>query len=232
MFLSRSTRRFRRSSSTLALYRAGWTRLSWRLDSSPRRLVLVRDPQRPRLVVHLRRAVEETRVRPPSSSSPRDDRVPKSPSPSGQVTVSCALHWPSLVRRAQESISVSTRTSTACCGHQRGSDGLLDHRPSAAGGITERAVLDVLLLPAQMMPKRSSSLLAGLRGPSYPRGRPLPNIHIGIGHGGNQAGGNPGFPHERPSLGLITTPGRGWRSRPGQPDLPRGRVLYHLSATF
>jgi hypothetical protein len=46
------------------------------------------------------------------------------------------------------------------------------------GGITERAVRDILFLPAELMPKQVISLL-GMGGPSFPLADHYNHIHIG-----------------------------------------------------
>jgi hypothetical protein len=46
------------------------------------------------------------------------------------------------------------------------------------GGITERAVRDLLLLPPELMPKQVISLL-GLGGPSFPLANHYDHIHVG-----------------------------------------------------
>jgi hypothetical protein len=47
------------------------------------------------------------------------------------------------------------------------------------GGLTERAVRDVLLLPAEMRPRQVISLL-GLGGPSFPLADHGDHIHVGF----------------------------------------------------
>jgi hypothetical protein len=47
------------------------------------------------------------------------------------------------------------------------------------GGITERAVREILLLPAEVMPRQVISLL-GLGGPSFPLADHYNHIHIGF----------------------------------------------------
>jgi hypothetical protein len=58
----------------------------------------------------------------------------------------------------------------------------LDDKPIAGnqepGGLTERAVRDILLLPAEMLPRQVISLL-GLGGPSFPLGDHDDHIHVG-----------------------------------------------------
>ena len=49
---------------------------------------------------------------------------------------------------------------------------------SAPGGVTEHAVRDILLLPAELRPKQVISLL-GLGGPSFPMGDHADHIHVG-----------------------------------------------------
>jgi hypothetical protein len=46
------------------------------------------------------------------------------------------------------------------------------------GGITERAVREILLMPAEVMPRQVISLL-GLGGPSFPLANHYNHIHIG-----------------------------------------------------
>ena len=47
------------------------------------------------------------------------------------------------------------------------------------GGITERAVRDILLLPAEVIPRQVISLL-GMGGPSFPLADHYNHIHIGF----------------------------------------------------
>src|SRR5205085_11384478 len=83
------------------------------------------------------------------------------------------------------------------------------------GGVTERAVRDVLLLPPGLMPKQFISLL-GLGGPSFPLANHYDHLHIGY----QKARGKPGFPREPPrcverDAGGTCAPGRA--SRPPRP---------------
>ena len=49
---------------------------------------------------------------------------------------------------------------------------------SAPGGLTEEAVRNILLLPAEMLPRQVISLL-GLGGPSFPLANHWDHIHVG-----------------------------------------------------
>src|SRR5262249_28246592 len=89
----------------------------------------------------------------------------------GQVTVSCLISGHRLYARPGVisahiyglAADISEVGGTPIYGHQQ------------PGGITERAVRDVLLLPPEVMPKQGISLL-GLGGPSS--ARPHPSDHI------------------------------------------------------
>ena len=48
-----------------------------------------------------------------------------------------------------------------------------------AGGVTEQAVRNVLLLPSEMQPRQVISLL-GLGGPSFPLANHYNHIHVGF----------------------------------------------------
>ncbi|MBA2537776.1 MAG: hypothetical protein H0V20_10155, partial [Actinobacteria bacterium] len=50
---------------------------------------------------------------------------------------------------------------------------------SAPGGITEKAVRDLMLLPAELRPQQVISLL-GLGGPSFPLANHHDHIHVGF----------------------------------------------------
>ncbi|MGN6430511.1 MAG: hypothetical protein ACTHNB_07210 [Gaiellaceae bacterium] len=92
----------------------------------------------------------------------------------GQVTVSCLISGHRLYARPGVisahiyglAADISEVGGTAIYGHQQ------------PGGITERAVRDVLLLPPEMMPKQVISLL-GLGGPSFALANHYDHIHIG-----------------------------------------------------
>ena len=92
----------------------------------------------------------------------------------GQVTVSCLISGHRLYARPGVisahiyglAADISEVGGVAIAGHQQ------------PGGITERAVRDVLLLPPEMMPKQVISLL-GLGGPSFPLANHYDHIHIG-----------------------------------------------------
>jgi hypothetical protein len=49
---------------------------------------------------------------------------------------------------------------------------------SQPGGVTEDAVRDILLLPAELQPRQVISLL-GMGGPSFPMGNHDDHIHVG-----------------------------------------------------
>jgi hypothetical protein len=92
----------------------------------------------------------------------------------GQVTVSCLISGHRLYARPGVisahiyglAVDISEVGGTPIFGHQQ------------PGGITERAVRDVLLLPPELMPKQVISLL-GLGGPSFPLANHYDHIHIG-----------------------------------------------------
>ena len=92
----------------------------------------------------------------------------------GQVTVSCLISGHRLYARPGVisahiyglAADISELGGTPITGHQQ------------PGGITERAVRDVLLLPPELMPKQVISLL-GLGGPSFPLANHYDHIHIG-----------------------------------------------------
>ena len=92
----------------------------------------------------------------------------------GQVTVSCLISGHRLYARPGVisahiyglAADISELGGTPITGHQQ------------PGGVTERAVRDVLLLPPELMPKQVISLL-GLGGPSFPLANHYDHIHIG-----------------------------------------------------
>jgi hypothetical protein len=92
----------------------------------------------------------------------------------GQVTVSCLISGHRLYARPGVisahiyglAADISEVGGVPIAGHQQ------------PGGVTERAVRDVLLLPPEMMPKQVISLL-GLGGPSFPLADHYDHIHIG-----------------------------------------------------
>jgi hypothetical protein len=92
----------------------------------------------------------------------------------GQVTVSCLISGHRLYARPGVisahiyglAADISEVGGVLIAGHQQ------------PGGVTERAVRDVLLLPPGLMPKQVISLL-GLGGPSFPLANHYDHIHIG-----------------------------------------------------
>src|SRR4051794_21219161 len=92
----------------------------------------------------------------------------------GQVSVSCLISGHRLYARPGVvsahiyglAADISQVGGTSITGHQE------------PGGITERAVRDLLLLPPELMPKQVISLL-GLGGPSFPLANHYDHIHIG-----------------------------------------------------
>ena len=92
----------------------------------------------------------------------------------GQVTVSCLISGHRLYARPGvisahipgHAVDISALGETSIQGHQE------------PGGITERAVRDILFLPAELMPKQVISLL-GMGGPSFPLADHYNHIHIG-----------------------------------------------------
>jgi hypothetical protein len=92
----------------------------------------------------------------------------------GQVTVSCLISGHRLYARPGvisahipgHAVDIAGLGGTPIQGHQE------------PGGITERAVRDILFLPAELMPRQVISLL-GMGGPSFPMGNHYNHIHIG-----------------------------------------------------
>jgi hypothetical protein len=92
----------------------------------------------------------------------------------GQVTVSCLISGHGLYARPGVisahiyglAADISTLGNTTIFGHQQ------------PGGITEQAVRNILLLPAEMQPRQVISLL-GLGGPSFPLADHYDHIHVG-----------------------------------------------------
>jgi hypothetical protein len=92
----------------------------------------------------------------------------------GQVTVSCLISGHRLYARPGVisahiyglAADISEVGGVSIFGHQQ------------PGGVTERAVRDLLLLPPELMPKQVISLL-GLGGPSFPLADHYNHIHIG-----------------------------------------------------
>jgi len=92
----------------------------------------------------------------------------------GQVTVSCLVSGHRLYARPGvisahtfgRAVDISGLGGTSILGHQE------------PGGITEHAVREILLLPAEVMPRQVISLL-GLGGPSFPLADHYNHIHIG-----------------------------------------------------
>ncbi|MGE5691808.1 MAG: hypothetical protein ACM33B_14740 [Pseudomonadota bacterium] len=93
----------------------------------------------------------------------------------GQVTVSSLMSGHRLYARPGvvsmhmygEAVDVAALGGTPIAGHQE------------PGGLTERAVRDILLLPAEMRPRQVISLL-GLGGPSFPLADHADHIHVGF----------------------------------------------------
>ena len=92
----------------------------------------------------------------------------------GSVTVSCLLSGHRLYARPGvvsahiygRAVDISAIGGVSIQGHQQ------------PGGITERAVREILLAPAEVMPRQVISLL-GLGGPSFPLADHYNHIHIG-----------------------------------------------------
>jgi hypothetical protein len=92
----------------------------------------------------------------------------------GQVTVSCLISGHRLYARPGvvsahipgHAVDIAGLGGTPIQGHQE------------PGGITERAVRDILFLPAELMPRQVISLL-GMGGPSFPLANHYNHIHIG-----------------------------------------------------
>jgi len=92
----------------------------------------------------------------------------------GQVTVSSLISGHGLYARPGvisahipgHAVDIAGLGGTPIQGHQE------------PGGITERAVREILFLPAELMPRQVISLL-GMGGPSFPMGNHYNHIHIG-----------------------------------------------------
>jgi hypothetical protein len=92
----------------------------------------------------------------------------------GQVTVSCLISGHRLYARPGVisahiyglAADISELAGTSITGHQQ------------PGGVTERAVRDLLFLPPELMPRQVISLL-GLGGPSFPLANHYDHIHVG-----------------------------------------------------
>jgi hypothetical protein len=92
----------------------------------------------------------------------------------GQVTVSSLISGHRLYARPGvvsahipgHAVDIAGLDGTPIMGHQE------------PGGITERAVREILFAPAEIMPRQVISLL-GLGGPSFPMGDHYNHIHIG-----------------------------------------------------
>jgi hypothetical protein len=93
----------------------------------------------------------------------------------GQVTVSCLVAGHRLYARpgvisahiSGHAVDIAGLGGMSIQGHQE------------PGGITERAVREILLMPAEVMPRQVISLL-GLGGPSFPLADHYNHIHIGF----------------------------------------------------
>jgi hypothetical protein len=93
----------------------------------------------------------------------------------GQVTVSSLISGHRLYARpgvisahvAGHAVDISGLSGTPIQGHQE------------PGGMTEHAVRDLLLLPAEVMPRQIISLL-GMGGPSFPMADHYNHIHLGF----------------------------------------------------
>lgn len=93
----------------------------------------------------------------------------------GQVTVSCLISGHRLYSRPGVisahiyglAADISTLGNTSIFGHQQ------------AGSVTEKAVRNVLLLPAEMQPRQVISLI-GMGGPSFPLSNHDDHIHVGF----------------------------------------------------
>ena len=92
----------------------------------------------------------------------------------GQVTVSCLISGHGLYARPGVvsahiyglAVDIAGLDGQSILGHQQ------------AGGLTERAVRNILLLPAELQPRQVISLL-GLGGPSFPLADHYDHIHVG-----------------------------------------------------
>jgi len=92
----------------------------------------------------------------------------------GQVTVSSLISGHRLYARPGvisahipgHAVDIADLGGTSIQGHQE------------PGGLTERAVREILLLPAELMPRQVISLL-GMGGPSFPLADHADHIHVG-----------------------------------------------------
>jgi hypothetical protein len=92
----------------------------------------------------------------------------------GQVTVSCLISGHRLYARPGvisahiygRAIDIASLGGTTILGHQQ------------TGSVTENAVRDILLLPAELQPLQVISLI-GLGGPSFPLANHYDHIHVG-----------------------------------------------------
>jgi hypothetical protein len=93
----------------------------------------------------------------------------------GQVTVSCLISGHRLYARPGVisahiyglAADISTLGGTSIFGHQQ------------PGSVTEHAVRNILLLPAEMQPRQVISLI-GMGGPSFPLANHDDHIHVGF----------------------------------------------------
>ena len=92
----------------------------------------------------------------------------------GQETISCLISGHRLYARPGvvsahiygEAVDIADLGGISIYGHQE------------PGGLTEKAVRAILLLPAELQPKQVISLL-GLGGPSFPLADHADHIHVG-----------------------------------------------------
>lgn len=93
----------------------------------------------------------------------------------GQVTVSCLISGHRLY--ARPGVISAHIYGLAADISEVGGVPILGHQ-QPDGSITEKAVRDILLLPAEMQPRQVISLL-GLGGPSFPLANHYDHIHVG-----------------------------------------------------
>ena len=93
----------------------------------------------------------------------------------GQVTVSCLISGHRLYSRPGRDLGAHLRARRR---HLRARQASILGQQQP-GGVTEQAVRNILLLPAEMQPRQVISLL-GMGGPSFPLANHDDHIHVGF----------------------------------------------------